>query len=79
MNLVVFAGVLSLIPFVYLLRLMTDARQLRERFRTRALVYAEDALPYLNTRWSGQSARRAASDPAPAEAGHRAGGPPQAS
>ncbi|MCU0244078.1 MAG: hypothetical protein MUE80_04920 [Acidobacteria bacterium] len=40
---VLIAGIFSLIPFVYLLRILTDARQLRQRFRARTLVYSESA------------------------------------
>lgn len=88
MNLAIFAGILSLIPFVYLLRLMTDARQLRERYRARALVYSESAqlgegllleLPNMHDKRSGRPLRRTASDLASADPAREAGGPPQAS
>jgi hypothetical protein len=86
-SLVIIAGLLSLIPFVYLLRLMTDARQLRERCRARTLVYPENArtdegllleLPYVNMNWNGRTARRAASGRVPTDAGKEADGPSQA-
>lgn len=87
MSLVIIAGLLSLIPFAYLLRLMTDARQLRERCRARAFIYPENAqtdegllleLPYASMKWNGRTARRAASDHEPTDAGTRADGPSQA-
>lgn len=80
MNLVLIAGIFSLIPFVYLLRILTDARQLRQRFRARALVYSEAApvpdgplseIPYLG---GNRQERRARTD-----AVHQAGGPSQPS
>ena len=87
MNLVIISGLLSLIPFVYLLRLMTDARQLRERCRARALVHPENAqtdngllleLPYASMKWNGRTARKAASHRFPMDAGKDADGPSQA-
>ena len=57
MSLVLIAGIFSLIPFVYLLRVLTDARQLRQRFRARALAYSESALasagPFSEIRYLG--------------------------
>lgn len=87
MSLVIIAGLLSLIPFAYLLRLMTDARQLRERCRARALVFPENAqtdegllleLPYASMKWNGRTARRAASGRVPTDAGKDADGPSRA-
>lgn len=88
MNLVLIAGIFSLIPFVYLIRILTDARQLRQRFRPRALAYSESAgtpdgrfsdVPYLGGTWSERTARTPVGSPAPGDAGREAGGPSQPS
>ncbi len=88
MNLVLIAGIFSLIPFVYLIRILTDARQLRQRFRPRALAYSESAaapdgrfseVPYLGGNWSERTARTPADALAPSDAGREAGGPSQPS
>lgn len=84
MNLVLFAGILSLIPFVYLLRILTDARQLRQRFRARALVHSQSGppsdgrfsdVPYIGGDWSERLARTAVEAQASRDAGQEAGGP----
>jgi hypothetical protein len=86
-SLVIIAGILSLIPFVYLLRLMTDARQLRERCRARALVFSKNTqpgeellldIPYMNAKWTSRIARGAASGHFPTDAEKEAEGPSQA-
>jgi len=87
-NLVLIAAVFSLIPFIYLLRILTDARQLRNRFRSRALAYSESAVapdgrfseaPYLGGKWNERAARTSVDTLAPSDAVQETRSPSQPS
>lgn len=88
MNLVLIAAVFSLIPFIYLLRILTDARQLRNRFRSRALAYSESAVahdsrfseaPYHGGNWNERAARTSVDTLAPSDAVQETRSPSQPS